>query len=187
VGLRVRWTWRFLRSQGGDPLPFLEGVNPYHGTAQATGRSPRQRFSPIRARFGAILLATDCYWLRPLGSIKAPSLVVFSEDTGWNPCSSLCTARRASFTGCTSALTFRFVGSIACSRLPQVRLFSFDATQRATQERLVKALRLDGFTGDNAGRISSRALLNLGIDAIRLEDPDAFGYEQRDAVTGRAP
>jgi hypothetical protein len=36
-----------LRSRGGDPLPFLVGVNPYHGLLAATGRNPQQRFSPI--------------------------------------------------------------------------------------------------------------------------------------------
>jgi hypothetical protein len=38
----------------------------------ATGRNPRQRFSPISAVFGAAPFATTCHRLRPLGSINAP-------------------------------------------------------------------------------------------------------------------
>jgi hypothetical protein len=44
---------------------------------QATGRNPRQRFSPVYAVFAAVPFATRCDQLRPLGSIKAPSSVVY--------------------------------------------------------------------------------------------------------------
>ena len=45
---------------------------PYHGTTQATGRNPRQRFSLVWAVLEAVPFASDCHGLRPLGSIKAP-------------------------------------------------------------------------------------------------------------------
>jgi hypothetical protein len=50
---------------------------PYHGASVATGRNPRQRFSPVCAVFAAVPFATGCHQLRPLGSIKAPSSVVY--------------------------------------------------------------------------------------------------------------
>jgi hypothetical protein len=52
---------------------------PYHGTSQATGRNPRQRFWLDFAVFGAAPVATDCQRLQPRGSIKAPSSVVVSD------------------------------------------------------------------------------------------------------------
>jgi hypothetical protein len=86
VSPRVRRTWRFLRSKKGDPLPFLEGVHPYHGTSQATGRNPRQRFALVRAVFAAVPFATHCDQLRPLGSIKAhPSLPMLTTSAGALP------------------------------------------------------------------------------------------------------
>jgi hypothetical protein len=39
----------------------------------ATGRNRWQRFWLVRADFGARAFAAGCHWLRPLGSIKAPS------------------------------------------------------------------------------------------------------------------
>jgi hypothetical protein len=47
---------------------------PYH--TQATGRNPRQRFSPVSAVFGAAPFASGCHRLQPRGSIKAPFFVV---------------------------------------------------------------------------------------------------------------
>ena len=41
----------------------------------ATGRNPRQRFSPIWAVFAAAPFASGCHRLRPLGSINAPSVI----------------------------------------------------------------------------------------------------------------
>jgi hypothetical protein len=49
----------------------------YHGTTQATGRNPRQRFSLVWAVLEAVPFASDCHGLRPLGSIKAPRLVAY--------------------------------------------------------------------------------------------------------------
>jgi hypothetical protein len=80
VGLRVRRAWRFLRSKGGDPLPFLEGVHPYHGTSAASRGNPRQRFLPLSASFRTVDFATGCRRLRPLGSIKAPSFVCCPDN-----------------------------------------------------------------------------------------------------------
>jgi len=51
---------------------------PYHGTTQATGRKPRQRFSLVGAVFAPVRFATDCHRLQPRGSIKAPSFVVLA-------------------------------------------------------------------------------------------------------------
>ena len=53
---------------------------PYHGTPSATGRNPRQPFSPAFAVSALPRFATDCHWLQPRGSIKAPSFVVCSGD-----------------------------------------------------------------------------------------------------------
>jgi hypothetical protein len=56
----------------------------------------------------------------------------------------------------------------------------FDAIEGDEKQRLVKALRLDGFTVDESGRISPPASLDLGIDRDTLDDPDALaGYERR--------
>jgi hypothetical protein len=44
---------------------------------RATGRNPRQRFSPVWAVLEAVPFAGDCHGLRPLGSIKAPRLVAY--------------------------------------------------------------------------------------------------------------
>jgi hypothetical protein len=59
-------------------LPQREGRRPptYHGLRSATGRNPRQRFWLDFAVVGVAPFATRCYWLRPLGSINAPSLVL---------------------------------------------------------------------------------------------------------------
>ena len=46
----------------------------YHGTSQATGGNPRQRFSLVLAVSGAVPFAAVCHRLQPRGSIKAPSL-----------------------------------------------------------------------------------------------------------------
>jgi hypothetical protein len=46
---------------------------PFHALRSATGRNRRQRFWLVRAVFGARAFATGCHWLRPLGSINAPS------------------------------------------------------------------------------------------------------------------
>jgi hypothetical protein len=60
------------------PSSGLEpGTPPYHGTTQATGRNPRQRFSLVWAVLEAVPFASDCHELRPLGSIKAPRLVAY--------------------------------------------------------------------------------------------------------------
>jgi hypothetical protein len=50
---------------------------PYHGTTQATGRNPRQRFSLGWAVLEAVPFASDCHGLRPLGSTKAPRFVAY--------------------------------------------------------------------------------------------------------------
>jgi hypothetical protein len=56
----------------------------------------------------------------------------------------------------------------------------FDAVDGDEKQRLIKALRLDGFTVDESGRISPPASLDLGIDRNTLDDPDALaGYERR--------
>jgi hypothetical protein len=56
----------------------------------------------------------------------------------------------------------------------------FEAPDSAEKAQLIKSLRLDGFTVDDAGRISPPASLDLGIDRETLEDPDALaGYERR--------
>jgi len=56
----------------------------------------------------------------------------------------------------------------------------FDAVAGDEKQRLIKALRLDGFTVDESGRISPPASLDLGIDRNTLDDPDALaGYERR--------
>jgi hypothetical protein len=50
----------------------------------------------------------------------------------------------------------------------------FDAIEGDEKQRLVKALRLDGFTVDESGRISPPASLDLGIDrdsTIRTRSP----------------
>src|SRR5215207_4240813 len=49
---------------------------PYHGTTQATGRNPRQQFSLVWAVLEAVPFASDCHWLRLLGSIKGSTFVV---------------------------------------------------------------------------------------------------------------
>jgi hypothetical protein len=49
---------------------------PYHGTSQATGGSRWQRIWLVLAASAPIRVATDCYGLRPRGSIKAPWSVV---------------------------------------------------------------------------------------------------------------
>jgi hypothetical protein len=46
---------------------------PYHALRTATGRNPRQRFRLVSALFRLGAFATGCHWLRPLGSINAPS------------------------------------------------------------------------------------------------------------------
>src|SRR5918995_1408556 len=61
-----------LRSQRGDPLPFLEGVHPSHADPVATGRNRRQWFSLVRAVFRADPFAAGCHRLRPLCSLSAP-------------------------------------------------------------------------------------------------------------------
>jgi abortive infection Abi-like protein len=56
----------------------------------------------------------------------------------------------------------------------------FDAADSDEKQRLVKALRLDGFVVDDAGRINPPASLDLGIDRDSLVDAEAFaGYERR--------
>ena len=62
-----------LRSQEGDPLSIKVGVHTYHALRTATGRNPRQRFWLVSALFRLGAFATGCHWLRPLGSIIAPS------------------------------------------------------------------------------------------------------------------
>jgi hypothetical protein len=52
--------------------------------------------------------------------------------------------------------------------------------ERERKSRLENALRLDGFTVDDAGRISPAAALDLDFDASSVTDPDALrGYERR--------
>jgi hypothetical protein len=46
---------------------------PYHALRSATGRNRWQRFWLIRAVSEARAFATGCHWLRPLGSMNAPS------------------------------------------------------------------------------------------------------------------
>jgi hypothetical protein len=53
------------RTRTADPL--LTSIS------AATGRNPRQRFWPDFALFAAVVFATGCQRLRPLGSINAPS------------------------------------------------------------------------------------------------------------------
>jgi hypothetical protein len=65
-----------------EPSDGLEpSTPPYHADPAATGRNRWQRFWRDSAVFGAVLFATDCHWLRPLGSINAPSLVACGDDT----------------------------------------------------------------------------------------------------------
>jgi hypothetical protein len=47
---------------------------PYHFTTQATTSNPRQRIWLVSAVSASEQSATDCHWLRLLGSINAPSL-----------------------------------------------------------------------------------------------------------------
>jgi hypothetical protein len=71
-GLANRRKWPICRSL--SPLPDSNrGPPPYHGISAASGRNPRQRFSPISAVLAAVPIATGCHRLRPQGSIKAPS------------------------------------------------------------------------------------------------------------------
>jgi len=42
---------------------------PYHGTSQATGRNPRQRFWRVSAVSALSRFAADCHRLQPRGSI----------------------------------------------------------------------------------------------------------------------
>jgi hypothetical protein len=68
------------------PSDGLEtGDPPYHGTTQATGRNRRQRFCLVSAPFAPVRLATGCDRLRPLGSIKAPSSVYWSDYARLRP------------------------------------------------------------------------------------------------------
>jgi hypothetical protein len=55
---------------------------PYHGTSQATGRNPRQRFWLVLAASAPIRFAADCRRLQPRGSIKAPSSVAIFGYVG---------------------------------------------------------------------------------------------------------
>jgi hypothetical protein len=55
-----------------------------------------------------------------------------------------------------------------------------DAELDEHREKLVRALRIDGFNVDEHGRINPPASLDLGIDMHSLDDPEAFhGYERR--------
>jgi hypothetical protein len=46
---------------------------PYHADPAATGRNLRQRFLPDSGPSATGPFATGCHWLRPLGSMNAPS------------------------------------------------------------------------------------------------------------------
>src|SRR5687767_7590880 len=74
------------RTKSGTEKPRLRGAflvspltdsnrrpPPYHVIQSATGRNRWQRFWLVRAVFAAFPFATGCHWLRPLGSINAPS------------------------------------------------------------------------------------------------------------------
>jgi hypothetical protein len=55
-----------------------------------------------------------------------------------------------------------------------------DAPVDEYREKLIRALRVDGFTVDEHGHIDPPASLDLGIDRDSLDDPEAFrGYERR--------
>ncbi|MBA2331473.1 MAG: hypothetical protein H0V94_01615, partial [Actinobacteria bacterium] len=59
-----------------------------------------------------------------------------------------------------------------------------DAPVDEHREKLIRALRVDGFTVDEHGRINPPAALDLGIDKDSLDDPEAFrGYERRSSRT----
>jgi hypothetical protein len=108
VRLGGHGTWGFLRSLGGDPLPFLEVVHSYHFGVTATGRNPRQRFWPIGAVFAAVQFASGCHRLRPLGSIDAPSSiarVLGAEREYARACSDASSGAQARF--CDDPGTFR--------------------------------------------------------------------------------
>jgi hypothetical protein len=81
--------------QGFCVIPLTDSNRPpppYHGTTQASGRNPRQRFSLVWAVLEAVPFASDCHGLRPLGSIKAPRLVAYvgygarnwTSSVGWS-------------------------------------------------------------------------------------------------------
>jgi hypothetical protein len=75
--------YKRLRFAGPFQSPLTDSNRrppPYHGTPSATGRNPRQPFSPAFAVSALPRFATDCHWLQPRGSIKAPSFVVCSGD-----------------------------------------------------------------------------------------------------------
>src|SRR5207302_11348019 len=83
VGLRVRRTWRLKEI---DLLLRREGTsrNGWQPTADAllTMYFPRQPVAAHRKRFWLVSavpsrerFAADCHWLRPPGSITAPSLI----------------------------------------------------------------------------------------------------------------
>jgi hypothetical protein len=60
-----------------EPSGGLEpSTPPYHLTPAAISRNPRQRIWLICAPFALAGFATDCHWLRLLGSISAPSFVL---------------------------------------------------------------------------------------------------------------
>jgi hypothetical protein len=72
VGTRFAGLGAPLRSEGDDPLPFLEGVHPYHFGVAAISGNPRQQISLVLATLTPYPFASDCHWLRLLGSIDAP-------------------------------------------------------------------------------------------------------------------
>src|SRR5918994_2300680 len=57
---------------------------PYHGTPSATGRNPRQPFSPAFAVSALPRFATDCHWLQPRGFQKG-SILCFLLETHLSP------------------------------------------------------------------------------------------------------
>jgi len=69
-------------SQGGDLPQWVAGHGrrpAYHLTLTATGGSRWQRISLVSAVSALGRFAADCRWLRPRGSIKAPSALVWQR------------------------------------------------------------------------------------------------------------
>src|SRR5205807_1754193 len=74
------------QAKGGSPLTDSNRrPPPYHGTSQATGRNPRQRFWLDFAVPGGAAFATACRQLQPRGSIRVPSFLPHLTTARCNP------------------------------------------------------------------------------------------------------
>jgi hypothetical protein len=65
---------RAAESRAAGPAARIDRPPPHHALQAATGGNPWQRLRLVSVAMAPGRCAADCLWLRPLGSIKAPSL-----------------------------------------------------------------------------------------------------------------